>query len=154
MNPSLVIAALLLAPVSFQRTPGTPGTQETQTLPKGVKSVSFGTAHRYFGPGKEMCVITYPMPGAVFERGITELSYAVELEPRTVTKASAQVIGQTPQPLRAVPCNVFTPMPGGFSQTQIGNTISRTDRAPLASGAYKLRISVDGQTADVPFTIK
>lgn len=74
MNASLVLAALLLAPVW------------TQTLPKGVTRVSFGTAHRYFGPGKEMCVITSPVPGAVFERGTTELSYAVELEPRTVRR--------------------------------------------------------------------
>ena len=130
-------------------------TAQTQvTLPKGVKSVSFGTAHRYYGPGKEMCVITYPMPSAVFERGITELSYAVELEPQTVKKASAQLMGDTPQPLRSVPCNVFTPVRGGFSQTQIGNTISRIDKAPLASGVYTVRITVDGQTVDVRFSIR
>ena len=128
--------------------------QPRVTLPKGVKSVSFGTAHRYFGPGKEMCAIVYPLPSAMFERGITELSYAVELEAQTVKKASAQLIGDTPQPLRSVPCNVFTPVRGGFSQTQIGNTISRTDKGPLASGVYKLRITVDGQTVDVPFSIR
>ncbi len=128
--------------------------QPRVTLPKGVKSVAFGTAHRYYGPGKETCVIVFPLPGAVFERGITELSYAVELEPRTVKRASASVIGDSPQPLRAVACNVFTPVPGGFSQTQLGNTISRADKAALASGRYTLRISVDGQTADVPFSIK
>jgi hypothetical protein len=128
--------------------------QNRLALPKGVMSVAFGTAHRYFGPGKEMCVITYPVPTAVFARGVTELSYAVELEPQTVTKASAQVIGEAPQPLRTVPCNVFTPIRGGFSQTQIGSTISRTDKAPLAPGTYKLRISVDGYSTDVTFTIK
>ncbi len=128
--------------------------QPRVTLPRGVARVSFGTAHRYFGPGKEMCVIVFPLPGAAFERGTTELSYAVELEPRTVKKASAQVVGATPQSLRSVACNVFTPVPGGFSQTQIGNTISRIDKAPLASGQYTLRIVVDGQTADVPFHVK
>jgi hypothetical protein len=128
--------------------------QTRVTLPKGVRSVAFGTAHRYFGPGKEMCSITYPLPGAVFAAGIAELSYAVELEPVTVKQASVQVIGDTAQPLRSVPCNVWTPVRGGFSQTQIGNTISRIDKAPLASGQYKLRITVDGQTVEVPFSIK
>ena len=147
MTKALTIAAMVLASAVVQA-------QNRPTLPKGVKSVSFGTAHRYYGPGKEMCVIVYPMPAAVFEPAPMELSYAVELEPQTVKKAAVQVIGAAPQPLRAMPCNVFTPVPGGFSQTQIGNTISRIDKAPLAIGTYKLRISVDGQTADVPFTIK
>jgi hypothetical protein len=129
-------------------------TQTRVTLPKGVKSVSFGTAHRYFGPGKESCVIVYPLPTAVFDRGITELTYAVELEPLTVKKASAQLVSNTEQPLMSVPCNVFTPVRGGVSQTQIGNTISRHDKAALASGRYTLRINVDGQTVDVPFSIK
>jgi hypothetical protein len=130
------------------------GAQTRVTLPKGVKSVAFGTAHRYFGPGKEMCVITYPMPGAVFDAGITELSYAVELEAKTVKQASVQVVGDSPQRLQSVPCHVFTPIRGGFSQTQIGNTISRIDKAPLAPGQYRLRIVVDGQTVEVPFSIK
>lgn len=124
------------------------------TLPKGVKSVTFGTAHRYYGPGKEMCVVVYPVPGGVFEHGVTELSYAVELEPQTVTSASARVIAPAGQELRAVACNVFMPIKGGFTQTQLGNTISRVDTAPLRSGRYTLRITVDGQTAVVPFTIK
>jgi hypothetical protein len=128
--------------------------QPKVTLPKGVVRVSFGTAHRYFGPGKEICVVVYPLPNAVFERGITELTYAVELEPKIVKRASAQVIGSSPDQLRSVPCNVFTPIPGGFSQTQIGSTISRIDKGPLASGQYTLRITVDGQSADVPFSIK
>jgi hypothetical protein len=124
------------------------------TLPKGVKSVTFGTAHRYFGPGKEMCVIVYPMPGGVFERGVAEISYAVELEPVTVKSAAARVIAPAGQELRAVGCNVFTPVKGGFSQTQIGNTLSRVDKGPLRAGQYTLRITVDGQVADVPFSIK
>jgi len=128
--------------------------QPRVTLPKGVTHVSFGTAHRYFGPGKESCVVVYPLPGAVFEWGITELTYAVELEAKIVKQASATVMGASAQPLRSVPCNVFTPIPGGFSQTQIGSTISRADKGPLSSGQYTLRIVVDGQTADVPFTIK
>lgn len=128
--------------------------QARVTLPKGVKSVAFGTAHRYFGPGKEMCAITYPLPSAVFDAGITELSYAVELEAKTVNQASVQVIGDTAQQLRSIPCNVWMPVRGGFSQTQIGNTISRIDKAPLAPGQYKLRITVDGQTAEVAFSVK
>jgi hypothetical protein len=124
------------------------------TLPAGVKSVTFGTAHRYYGPGKEMCVVVYPMPGGVFEHGVTELSYAVELEPQTVTSASARVIAPAGQELRAVACNVFLPIKGGFTQTQLGNTLSRVDKAPLRAGRYTLRITVDGQTAEVPFTIQ
>jgi hypothetical protein len=146
-QPPYIGRVLLVGPAEISA-------QNRLALPKGVRSVAFGTAHRYFGPGKEMCVITYPVPSAVFARGVTELSYAVELEPQTVTRASAQVIGEAPQPLRAVPCNVFTPIRGGFSQTQIGNTISRTDKAPLAPGGYTLRISVDGHSTDLPFTIK
>lgn len=135
-------------------TSATGDAQTPSTLPRGVKRVLFGTAHRYYGPGKEMCVIVYPLPSAVFERGTTELSFAVELEAQTVKKASAQVTGSTPQTLRSVPCNVFTPIRGGFSQTQIGSTISRIDNAPLASGEYRVRIVVDGATAEVPFSIK
>ena len=124
------------------------------TLPAGVKSVTFGTAHRYYGPGKEMCVITYPMPGGVFEQGVTEISYAIELEPRVVKSASARVVAPAGQELSAAGCNVFTPIRGGFSQTQLGNTLSRADKRPLVSGRYILRITVDGQTAEVPFSIK
>jgi len=124
------------------------------TLPKGVKSVTFGTAHRYYGPGKEMCVIVYPMPGGVFEHGVTELTYAVELEPQVVKSASARVIAPAAQELRAVGCHVFMPVKGGFTQTQIGNTLSRSDKQPLRSGQYMLRVTADGQTVDVSFTIK
>ena len=125
------------------------------SLPPGVRSVSFGQAQRYSGPGKEMCAIVRPLPRpAVFERGATEITYAVELEPRVVTSASARVIAPAGQELRAAPCNVFTPIKGGFSQTQLGNTLSRADKTPLLAGQYILRITVDGQTAEVPFTIK
>ena len=125
------------------------------SLPPGVRSVSFGQAQRYSGPGKDMCAIVRPLPRpAVFERGATEITYAVELEPRVVTSASARVIAPAGQELRAAPCNVFTPIKGGFSQTQLGNTLSRADKAPLLAGQYILRIAVDGQTAEVPFTIK
>jgi len=145
LGAALIVAAIHSASMDVQ----------TQVaLPKGVKSVSFGTAHRYYGPGKEMCVIVFPMPNGVFERWITELSYAVELEVQTVKKASAQVIGDSPQQLRSVPCNVYTPIRGGFSQTQIGSTISRIDKKPLAPGRYTLRIVVDGQTADVGFRVR
>lgn len=53
-----------------------------------------------------------------------------------------------------VPCNAFTLVKGGFSQTQLGSTLSRPDKAPLSSGTYSLRITIDGQTADVPFAVK
>ena len=53
-----------------------------------------------------------------------------------------------------VPCHAFTPVAGGFSQTQLGSTLSRLDKAPLSSGTYFVRITIDGQTADVPFAVK
>ena len=125
------------------------------TLPAGVKSVSFGQAQRYAGVGKEMCAIVKPLPSpAVFERGVTEVSYAVELEPQAVKSAAARVIAPAGQELHAAGCNAFTPIKGGFSQTQLGSTLSRADKAPLRSGQYTLRITVDGQVAEVAFTIK
>jgi hypothetical protein len=125
------------------------------SLPAGVKSVSFGQAQRYGGAGKELCAIVQPLPSpAVFERGVTEISYTVELEPRIVKSASARVVAPAGQDLRADGCNAYTPIKGGFSQTQLGSSISRVDKAPLRSGGYTLRISVDGQTAEVRFTIK
>jgi hypothetical protein len=125
------------------------------TLPSGVKSVSFGQAQRYDAAGKELCAIVQPLPSPVrFERGMTEISYAVELEPRIVKSASARVVAPAGQELRAAGCNAFTPIKGGFSQTQLGSTISRIDKMPLVSGAYRLRITVDGQTAEIPFSIR
>jgi len=143
---AMLIAFGIPAPAPAQRAP--------VTLPGGVKGVSFGQAQRYQGAGKEMCAIVRPLPSpAVFDRGVTEMTYAVELEPRVVTSASARVIAPAGQELRAVPCNVFMPIKGGFSQTQLGNTLSRIDKAPLQPGQYTLRITVDGQVADVPFSI-
>ena len=125
------------------------------TLPSGVKSVSFGQAQRYTGAGKEMCAIVKPLPNpAVFERGVTEISYAVQLEAQVVQSASARVIAPAGQVLRAAGCNAFMPIKGGFSQTQLGSTLTRVDKAPLRSGQYTLRVTVDGQTAEVAFTIK
>ena len=125
------------------------------TLPPGVKNVSFGEAQRYQGAGKEMCAIVKPLSTpAVFERGVTEVTYAVELEPRSVKSAAVRVVAPAGQELRVSPCNVFTPIKGGFSQTQLGSSISRIDKGPLRSGQYTLRITVDGQTTSVPFTIK
>ncbi len=124
------------------------------TLPAGVKSVSFGQAQRYDSGGRELCTIVRPLPGpAVFERGVTEISYAVELEPRVVKSASARVVAPAGQELRATACNAFTPIKGGFSQTQLGSTISTVDKAPLRAGRYTLRITVDGQVAEIPFSI-
>ncbi len=125
------------------------------TLPAGVKSVSFGQAQRYDAGGKEFCAIVKPLPTpVVFDRGVAEISYAVELEPRTVKSAAARVVAPAGQELRASGCNAFTPIKGGFSQTQLGSTLSRVDKAPLRSGRYTLRITVDGQIAEVAFTIK
>jgi hypothetical protein len=125
------------------------------SLPAGVKSISFGQAQRYEGAGKQLCAIVQPLPRpAVFERGVTEISYAVELEPRIVKSASARVVAPAGQELQAAGCNAFLPIKGGFSQTQLGSSISRVDRAPLRPGQYTLRITVDGQVAEVPFTIK
>jgi hypothetical protein len=124
------------------------------TLPPGAKSVSFGQAQRYQGAGKEMCAIVRPLASPpVFERGVIEMSYAVELEPKIVKSASARVVAPAGQELRASACNVFTPIRGGFSQTQLGSTLSRTDNAPLLAGRYTLRVTVDGQTAEIPFEI-
>jgi hypothetical protein len=124
------------------------------TLPAGVKGVMFGQAQRYGGAGKELCGIVQPLPSpAVFVRGVTEFSYAVELEPRVVKSASARVVAPSGQELRAAGCNAFTPIRGGFSQTQLGSTISRADKAPLLPGQYTLRITVDGQVAQIPFAI-
>src|SRR5688572_32912940 len=68
------------------------------TLPAGVKSVVFGQAQRYGGAGKELCAIVKPLPSpAVFERGVTEISYTVELEPRIVKSASARVVAPAGQ---------------------------------------------------------
>jgi hypothetical protein len=78
----------------------------------------------------------------------------VELEPRIVKSAAARVIAPAGQELRAAGCNIFTPIKGGFSQTQIGSTLSRTDSMPLLPGRYTLRVTVDGQTAEIPFDIR
>lgn len=132
-----------------------PSQAPSVTLPAGVNSVSFGQAQRYDSGGKEFCAIIKPLPSPiVFERGVTEISYAVALEPRIVKTASARVIAPAGQELLASGCNAFTPIKGGFSQTQLGSTLSRADKAPLRSGQYTLRISVDGQTAEMAFTIK
>lgn len=124
------------------------------TLPAGVKRVSFGQAQRYQGAGKEMCAIVRPLASPpVFDRGVTEVTYAVELEPRAVKSAAARVVAPAGQELRASGCNIFTPITGGFSQTQLGSTLSRTDNAPLLPGRYTLRVTVDGHTAEIPFDI-
>ena len=146
----ILVAAMLCTLSSVAHAQSTPA-----TLPAGVKAVWLGQAQRYKGAGKEMCTIVKPLPRPfAFESGVTELSYAVELEPQTVTSAAARVIAPVGQELRSVACNMFTPIKGGFSQTQLGSTLSRADRAPLVSGRYTLRITVDGQTVEVPFTIK
>jgi hypothetical protein len=128
--------------------------QASVSLPAGVKGVSFGQAQRYQGAGKEMCAIVRPLQSpTVFERGVMEISYAVELEPRVVKSASARVVAPAGQELRAAACNAFMPIKGGFSQTQLGSTLTRADNAPLVPGRYTLRITVDGQTAEIPFAI-
>lgn len=132
-----------------------PSQQQRVTLPAGVATVSFGQAQRYDAGGKEFCAIVKPLPSpVVFERGVTDISYAVQLEPQVVKSAAARVVAPAGQELRAAGCNAFTPIKGGFSQTQLGSTLSRVDKAPLRPGQYTLHITVDGQTAEVPFTIK
>ena len=84
-----------------------------------------------------------------------EISYGVQLQPRAVKSASTQVIAPAEQGyLQRTPCETFAPVKGGFSQTQLGSTIARLDKKPLQSGIYILRITADGQTADVTFTIR
>ena len=128
--------------------------QHGPVLPAGVRSVSFGQAQRYTGAGKELCAIVRPLSSPpVFERGATAISYAVELEPRVVRSASARVVAPAGQELRAASCNGFTPIKGGFSQTQLGSTLTRAEKAALQPGRYTLRITVDGQVAEIPFAI-
>jgi hypothetical protein len=143
--------------VVFLALPATSQSPVRMTLPVGVTAVSFGTAQRYKdAAGKEMCAITQPLPDPpAFDRGFTEISYGVGLQPGVVKSASTQVIAPAEQGyLQRTPCNAFAPVKGGFSQTLLGSTIARLDKKPMQSGAYILRITVDGQTADVPFTIK
>ena len=145
---------MLLAGLLFMFGFANSAQQASVSLPVGVKAVSFGQAQRYNGPGKEMCAIVRPLASPpVFERGVKEISYAVELEPRVVKSASARVVAPAGQELRAAGCNIFTPIKGGFSQTQVGSTLSRTDNAALLPGRYTLHIAVDGQTAEIPFVI-
>jgi hypothetical protein len=140
------LLTLLAAAASSQNAP--------ISLPTGVKGVRFGQAQRYDAGGKALCAVVTPLPSpAIFERGVTEISYSVELEPRVVKSASARVVAPGAQALRAVPCNGFTPIKGGFSQTQLGSSISRADKAPLSPGKYILRITVDGQVAEIAFAI-
>jgi hypothetical protein len=128
--------------------------QTSPTLPAGVKAVSFGQAQRYDAAGKELCAIVRPLAHPpVFERGVLEIAYAVELEPIVVKSASARVVAPAGQELRTSACNAFTPIKGGFSQTQLGSSISRADKAALLPGRYSLRITVDGQVAEIPFTV-
>ena len=146
----LLAFALLMALPAAQ-------TRDRHALPTGVVSVSFGTAQRYKdAAGKEMCGIVKPLSEPpVFERGVTEISYGVELQPRVVKSASTQVIAPAEQGyLQRLPCNQFALVQGGFSQTLLGSTLARLDKKPLQSGSYTLRINVDGQTADIPFTVR
>lgn len=131
--------------------------QPRPTLPAGVGGVSFGKAQKYKdASGNEMCAILDPVANPpVFERGVTEISYGVQLQPRAVKSAATQVVAPAGQgELHRVPCHAFALVKGGFSQTQLGSTISRLDKAPLKSGAYVLRVTIDGQTVDLPFTIR
>jgi len=127
------------------------------TLPAGVSGVSFGKAQHYKdASGKNMCAIVSPLSDPpVFERGVTEVSYGVQLQPRAVKSAATQIVAPPGQgELHHAPCHAFTLIKGGFSQTQLGSTISRLDKSPLKSGKYILRITVDGHTAEVRFTIR
>jgi hypothetical protein len=116
--------------------------------------VSFGAAQRYKDTsGKEMCAIVKPLDPPVFPRGATAISYGVHLRPRVVKAASAQIVAPAGQELRREPCNAFTLIERGFSQTLLGSTLSRLDGKPLVAGKYTLRVTVDGQSAEFPFEI-
>jgi hypothetical protein len=130
--------------------------QSSVTLPAGVTGVALGKAQRYQdASGKEMCAIVERLSDPpVFKRGVTEISYGVQLQPGGVKSASALAIAPPGQELSGLPCNIFAPVKGGFSQTQLGHTVSRVDKAPLLPGVYTLRISADGQTANVTFKIE
>jgi hypothetical protein len=126
-------------------------------LPPGVTRVSFGAAQRTKNSaGTETCRVPQPLSEPVsFNGGVTEITYAVELEPKVVKSASAQLVAPAGQgALSAVPCNVFTLIPGGFSQTQLGNTVSRVDKKPFAAGVYKVRVTIDRVSAEIAFTVK
>ena len=156
-TPDLLISCKALVLVSSVIASCVVGAQGTLTLPPGVTGVHFGKAQRYKdASGKEMCAIVDPLADPpVFERGVTEISYGVQLEPRAVKSAATQVVAPAGQgELHRAPCHVFTLIKGGFSQTQLGSTIARLDKAPLIPGRYTLRVSIDGQTVDVPFAIK
>ena len=148
MIPLLLFVALTLT----QKPPAPP----SMTLPTGVVRVTFGGAQHYKDTlGKPTCAIVNALPAPVVFKGVREIAYAVELKPKVVESASARVIAPAGQaPLVAKSCNAFLPIPGGLSQTQLGSAISRADGQLLQPGAYILRIVVDGETADVPFTIK
>ena len=144
----LVMVALLLTGVIVAA---------QSALPPGVTSITFGEAVRTKdSTGLETCRVAKPVEPPVFRKGTTQITYAVELEPLTVKSASAQLITMPPQQSSLVgpACNIFSLVRGGFSQTQIGNTISRADNAPLAAGVYTLRVTVDGRTTEVSFTVK
>ena len=141
--------------------PATPSVERRPTITvgpvTGVRRVAFGTAQRTPGTGGlSTCTIPDPLPEpALFAPGTREISYIVELEPRSVKSAATEVIAPEGQgQLLGVHCNGFTIITGGFSQTQLGNTISRLDKNPLKPGTYILRITVDGESADVPFVVK
>ena len=124
-------------------------------LPAGAVRVSFGTAVRTRNAaGTESCRITKPLSSPVIFDRPTEITYTVELEPKGVKSAQAQLVAPAAQALAAVPCNVFTLVTGGFSQTQVGNTVSRADRKPFLPGVYSVHLTIDGRSADVAFTIK
>jgi hypothetical protein len=143
------IVALLLCAASFA--------QSQAHLPKGVVGVTFGEAGRTKDAvGNEVCGIAARLPDPpAFRAGVKEISYAVALEPRAVKSAVTEVVAPGGQgQLIAKPCNAFTIVRGGFSQTQLGSTLSRLDNAPLKSGSYQLRLIVDGQVSEVTFMIK
>ena len=134
-----------------------PPPTEVAKLPAGVKRVVFGVAHRAKSPsGGESCTIAEPLADPpVFDRAPREITYIVELEAGTVKSASTEVVAPSGQGDTAgVNCNAYSVVAGGFSHTQLGNTISRTDKQPLSSGQYRVRIVVNGETAEVPFSIR
>ena len=126
-------------------------------LPAGVRRVSFGIALRAKNSsGGETCRIAEPLPDPpTFTGSPKEITYAVELDPAVVREVSTLLVAPDGQgDFDGVNCNTFGVVKGQFGQTQLGNTISRLDRGPMKPGLYRLRVTVNGKTAEVPFYVK
>jgi hypothetical protein len=127
------------------------------SYPAGINRVLFGVVQRAKNAeGVETCQIPQALPDPpTFEKAPAEISYIVELDPGKVVSASTELITPSGQgTIDGVNCIAFGTVAGQFGQTQLGNTFSRADKQPFRSGSYRLRIQVNGQTAEVPIRVK